>query len=47
MVFLNQIVSLVSSMRSIWGSYLYYVLALSFLATFPYIVYNIFNGGRR
>lgn len=47
MTFLNLLVSLVSSMGPIWGSYLYYILALSFLATFPYVVYNIFNGGKK
>lgn len=38
MVLLNHIISLVASMRPIWGYVLNYVFALAFLATVPSII---------
>lgn len=44
MTFLNRLVALVASMRPIWAYSLNYLIALAFLATFPYIVFWIFKG---
>lgn len=43
MTFLNQIVSLVQSMRPMWEYSFNYIFALAFLATVPYMIDSIFR----